>query len=626
MRPYEMRTTLLQLLAAVAIVLGVAAPAPAQAGRQRAAAEPVEIRWLARETSVGVALQLDIVVHSVAQVDDPILPTFEGGTLRLAGPRSTMRSTSIINGRVEESNTTTFPAQLIASAAGRLTVPPIKVAVDGQVVESAPSTIVVRERDASDDGVEPLLVDIVSSPESPLVGQPTTMTLRIWVRPFRDPTMNLRLDEQSMWQLIDLDRSSFGRFKQVLEAMGRRNQRPRGESQLRGDNEYYVYSLPMEYRASRPGKPELGDIDIELNVPTGVRVDRDIFDRRSFRVTGVRPVQARASLDGVEIRPLPTEGQPELFNGAVGRFTVSASAKPTEVSVGDPITVTYTVVSQLPDDLAALEELQAPPFASIPSLTESFRIPADPPAGTVTNRRKVFTQTFRPQTDDVSEIPPIPFAFYDPVAGEYSVVASQPIPITVANAERLTMSQIVGATPQQADAPQKALTAVSGGLLANVQPSEALLADASVRLGPLVGAAVALPPLACATAAVVLLVRRRQAADPARRRAARAERVALEALGRAPTAETVLAALTGYVADRCGLADGARTRADAVRALRDGGAPDELVAKADALLARCERERYAPSASGDVNGSDVRDLIRRLERIRLLSNEAEVGS
>jgi len=246
----------------------------------------------------------------------------------------------------------------------------------------------------------------------------------------------------------------------------------------------------------------------------------------------------------------------------------------------------------------------------------------DPPAGTVNKRRKTFTQTFRPLSDSVREIPAIPFAFFDPKDGTYHVVESDPIAISVSPAERLAMSQIVGATPAAGDAAQKALTAVTGGLFANVPPSEALLADRRASLGLGVAAAVALPPALCAAAAIFVAVRRRRAADPLGRRAARAERVALEALGSSPTPETILTALTTYVADRCGLKDGERTRADATRALRDRGAPTQLVDDLDVLLSRCERERYAPGSAAGVKGDEARALLRELERLPLARTRA----
>ena len=43
------------------------------------------------------------------------------------------------------------------------------------------------------------------------------------------------------------------------------------------------------------------------------------------------------------VLPLPEEGKPSGFYGLVGQYTISASATPTKVNVGDPITLTVKV-------------------------------------------------------------------------------------------------------------------------------------------------------------------------------------------------------------------------------------------------------------------------------------------
>ncbi|MBL9147445.1 MAG: BatD family protein [Phycisphaerae bacterium] len=618
------RKSFLIILAMLALAVSAFAPrALAQRSRQLAPtkSETVTADWSSRETVVDGVIPFEIKVHSKGDIEDPVLPTVDGGTLRLLPGRNQMTQTSIFNGRTEESFHVTFRGEFRAMRVGRVTIPPITVRVDGKEVATDPTTLVVLADDATD--AKPIIVEIVSDPPSPLVGQPTTMTLRVSILPYRNPAQNISLDEQWMWRLVDLDQSNLGRFKQAFDALARSNRRPLGSAELRGDRQYFVYEIPMDYRASRPGRPELGDIEIELNVPIKARIARDFFGRDTLDIESVKKVRARAEMANIDVRPLPSEGQPAFFNGAVGSFTVSASAKPTDVAVGDPITVTYTITStSSDDDEAALQELQAPPFATMPELASAFRIPSDPPAGTVNKRRKTFTQTFRPLSDSVREIPAIPFAFFDPKDGTYHVVESGPIAISVSPAERLAMSQIVGATPAAGDAAQKALTAVTGGLFANVPPSEALLADRRASLGLGVATAVALPPTLCVAAAVIVAVRRRRAADPLGRRAARAERAALEALGSSPTPETILTALTTYVADRCGLKDGERTRADATRALRERGAPTQLVDDLDVLLSRCERERYAPGSAAGVKGDEARALLRELERLPLARTRA----
>ena len=42
----------------------------------------------------------------------------------------------------------------------------------------------------------------------------------------------------------------------------------------------------------------------------------------------------------LDVKPLPSDGRPGLFNGMVGDFTIQVEAEPTDVRVGEPITLT----------------------------------------------------------------------------------------------------------------------------------------------------------------------------------------------------------------------------------------------------------------------------------------------
>ena len=74
--------------------------------------------------------------------------------------------------------------------------------------------------------------------------------------------------------------------------------------------------------------------------------------------------------------------------------------------------------------------------------------------------------TIRPRSEDVKEIPAIPFSFFDPDKEAYQTVYSQPISIDVGTAESLDMDAIVSdvaaaSTPKDSDSTSNS-TSVSG--------------------------------------------------------------------------------------------------------------------------------------------------------------------
>ena len=59
-----------------------------------------------------------------------------------------------------------------------------------------------------------------------------------------------------------------------------------------------------------------------------------------------RPLDVTAQPVEILVNPLPQDGRPQDFSGAVGKFTCVVDVRPTELNVGDPITVTTTIAGR----------------------------------------------------------------------------------------------------------------------------------------------------------------------------------------------------------------------------------------------------------------------------------------
>ena len=68
-----------------------------------------------------------------------------------------------------------------------------------------------------------------------------------------------------------------------------------------------------------------------------------IFDEFSGRGGQKYPVERSTDSVKLKIKPLPESDKPDNFAGTVGRFTMDVLAKPTEVNVGDPITLSINI-------------------------------------------------------------------------------------------------------------------------------------------------------------------------------------------------------------------------------------------------------------------------------------------
>jgi len=121
------------------------------------------------------------------------------------------------------------------------------------------------------------------------------------------------------------------------------------------------------------------------------------------------------------ILPLPEEGRPQEFTGAVGRFSVRVQAHPLDLEVGESFELSLSIEGD-----GNLELFEAPRLHGF----ESFHL-----YGTIEDRRgmrRLVTYDLAPLDEGVSEVPAIPFAFFSTEApAGYRVVHTPPIPLRV---------------------------------------------------------------------------------------------------------------------------------------------------------------------------------------------------
>ena len=128
----------------------------------------------------------------------------------------------------------------------------------------------------------------------------------------------------------------------------------------------------------------------------------------------------------VEVLSLPVEGRPADFAGAIGQWNLEVDAKPTEVTVGDPITLTVK--------LTGTGNVDTVPPVQLKNL-DNFKA-YDPSAKTTKNElnttgERVFQQVLVPKDATVTQLPVVQLSYFDPLEKVYRVVTRGPIPIKV---------------------------------------------------------------------------------------------------------------------------------------------------------------------------------------------------
>lgn len=180
---------------------------------------------------------------------------------------------------------------------------------------------------------------------------------------------------------------------------------------------YAVHTLALTWLPDTPGELVLDGAELRFAYAT-------LFDDDDFRGRVPRDrVEAfvRAAAARVRVLPLPEEGRPTQFSGAVGEFELHTEAEPREVAVGEVVTLTLEVRGRgnfehfLPPRIGPFDGLR-----TISERTESF-----PDVLRTVCELKVAAERVR-------EIPAVEFAYFTPGApGRYEVARTRPIPLRV---------------------------------------------------------------------------------------------------------------------------------------------------------------------------------------------------
>ncbi len=435
-------------------------------GASHAVAQNVDARLSAREAYVGMPVVLQISVRNANDYEAPTIPEIDGCEIRSAGTPSQSSQITIINGRRSESRSVTMQYLITPRRAGTFEIPSLKLEVNGKLQQTQPLRFVATKSETGDL----LFVEIAGGEDRVYVGQPLDLKLKIWIKPFADREQRIQLSEANMWQMIS-QQTSWGSFADRLREMAENNQRPAGREVLRDNGEgqkrsYFLYEIEATAYPTRPGKIDASDVQIIVNYPTALGKSRDPFDDffkdspfggrmnqmmdddffsspfgRRLTVKSARPIVAEANVDSTEVLPVPTSGRPADYRGAVGRYNIVTRATPSEVNAGDPITLNIGIVGDGP-----MELVQAPPLSTLEALTADFKVTDQSLAGFVQDETKVFSTTIRPRREGITEIPAIPFSFFDPDAESFKTVYSEPISIQVNKSEMLALDNIVGNT------------------------------------------------------------------------------------------------------------------------------------------------------------------------------------
>jgi hypothetical protein len=367
---------------------------------------------------------------------------------RIATPR---RERVSINFKTEYAITQNLVIEAATEKAGDYTIPRFAFTYKGNTYTAPAATLTVIERPAdAPPPIDELIFLKVNTPEQLYIGQSANIELKLYIH------------EKARYRGID----NFQREADSFTV----SELPEGTESVEriGNYRYQVITWPLTITPIQSGLSALNfELSVVAEVPQqgngrgnstfGSSIFDNFFSRSERFNLFNEPTE-------IEVLPLPQEGQPKSFSGAIGDFSIQVATDAEDSRVGEPIMLSLKVSGTGNFDRI-----------SGPNLPESVDWRSyEPEAHTEFSEAqtlkgvKRFDYVFIPQKAGKRMLPEVAFSFFDPNERSYVELSAPPIPVEVAASQEPQFIAPVAA--QDTPAPTAALE-----LTKRLSPEEALL-------------------------------------------------------------------------------------------------------------------------------------------------------
>ncbi|MCH8327275.1 MAG: protein BatD [Candidatus Marinimicrobia bacterium] len=331
---------------------------------------------------------------------------------RLSGP-SISRNMQIINNVVKSH--TSYIWELMPRKAGTLTIPAQAVEVAGRVHHTQPVVLQVSKApDLSASGAgSALYLQVAVEPREVYVGEQVTVT---W-------TLFTQLGING-WESF-AEPSLTGFWTENLFAPNNLQLR---EKFIGGKRYYFAVVRRAAIFATHSGELEVDPLVLRVSVQTQNRRRDPFFSEFSF--FGRRSVENRtvsSAARTVTVLPLPSEGRPAAFAGAVGDFTIDGHMSAENLRQNEAVTLTLKISGE--GNIKTLE----PPHIDFPDGMEVFppKSTVEAALGNVMGGTRTIEHVIIPRQAGRLVIPAIQLPFFNPRTKRYELADTGPFVLNV---------------------------------------------------------------------------------------------------------------------------------------------------------------------------------------------------
>lgn len=369
------------------------------------------------KSTLGINERLRVNFEMNEDGDNFVPPTFSGFKV-VGGPNQSI-SNSWINGK--RSYSKTYSYYLTPKSKGNFVIKQGKIEIDGEIYKTNPIEIVVTAavnipKDGNNaDYLASENVHLIAeiSKSKPYLNEAITVVYKLYV--------SNRINVNG-WHNVEMP--TYGDFwSHILDSKGRPTIH---EGEYQGKPYRYVVLHKAVLYPQKTGELiiEPLTLDVTIEVPGNTR---DVFGRR--RMTRVEK-SFSAGGKTINVKPLPLEGRPDDFTGAVGDFQFNIFTNKTSLDANESLELKTKITGKGNLKLFDL------PSLNLPSSLEVYEPVTDNQVTTNLKGMKGFVSesyTIIPQYKGSYPIRPIAFSYFDLKTETYKTISSDEIIINVEN-------------------------------------------------------------------------------------------------------------------------------------------------------------------------------------------------
>ena len=370
-------------------------------------------------------LRVDFTMNADGDGFEP--PNFEACGFKVVGGPSQSVSQSWINGRSSFNKSWIYI--LLPTKKGVLTLKQAAIEINGHIYKTTP--IKINVTNAVEAGRDPneapainaddnlyLVADI--SKTNPYLNEPITVVYKLYF------SHNIGITN---WQ--ELNKPKYNDFwSQNIDI----KQLVAEEGMFKGQRYRYVVLRKTVLYPQKSGKLEIEplSLDIDCQVPTSKRN----FWGQTILAEDSKRVSAGSKI--ITVKPLPENGKPEDFVGAVGNMDLKITPSKTTLKNGESLDLEVSIIGTGNLKLFSLPKPVLPSALEVydPVHNENVSTPLSGMTGKITD-----TYTIIPQYKGSYQIKPMQFSYFDLGSNSYKTITSSTITINVLDGPGVSNTQ-----------------------------------------------------------------------------------------------------------------------------------------------------------------------------------------